>query len=105
MPADAGTLEQDTLFGRFCRFHSGFGTVTVTGEGAALALGRPGSTGVPAEENHPVAEITGFLRGDGLAQLPLHLDRVLGPVGDAKPTGDADAVGVAYVCRLTEHIS
>ena len=43
-------------------------------------------------------------RRDGLAELPLHLHRVLGPVGDAQPPGDADAVGVADIGGLAEHV-
>ena len=51
-----------------------------------------------------MAEVVGLLWGDGLSQLPLHLQRVLGPVGDPQAAGDADAVGVAHIGRLAEHV-
>lgn len=51
-------------------------------------------------EHHTVAEVVGFLRRDGTAQLLFHLEGVFASVGDAQPSGDADAVGVADVALL-----
>ena len=82
----------------------GLGRVAVLGQGAALAPGGPGGAGVPAEEDQPVAEVVGLLGRDALAQLPLHLEGILGPIGDAQPPGDADAVGVADIALLAEYV-
>ena len=52
-----------------------------------------------------MAEVAGLLGRDALAQLPLHLEGVLGTVGNAQTAGDADAVGVADVALLTEDVA
>ena len=52
-----------------------------------------------------MAEIRGFLGRDHLPQLTLRLQGVLGPVRQAQAPSDADAVGVAYVGLLTEHVA
>ena len=52
-----------------------------------------------------MAEVGRLLGRQNLPQLPLHLQRVLGPVGKSQAAGDADAVGIADVGGLTEHVS
>ena len=76
----------------------------VGSQGTAFAFGGPGGAYIPAKKHHPVAERPGFCRRDALAELLLHLHRVLGPVGDAQPPGDADAVGVAHIGGLAVHV-
>ena len=43
-----------------------------------------------------MAEVVGLLRRQNGPELLLHLDRVLGAIGEAQQTGDADAVGVGH---------
>ena len=74
-------------------------------QGAAAAVGPSGHAHGPAVKHHPVAEIAGLLRRDAPAQLLLHLHRVPAAVGKAQPPGDADAVGVADVARLTVYVA
>ena len=52
-----------------------------------------------------MAEVVGFLRGNDPAQLLLHLQGILAAVGDAQPSGNADAVGVADVALLSVDIT
>ena len=51
-----------------------------------------------------MAEVVGLLGRDPLPQLPLHLKGILGAVGDPQPSRDADAVGVADIGGLAEHV-
>ena len=48
-----------------------------------------------------MAEVVALLRRDALAQLHLHLERVLAAVGDAQQAGNADTVGVADVALFS----
>lgn len=61
----------------------GLGRVAVPGQRAALTPGGAGGTGVPAKQHHPVAEVAGLLGRNHLTELPLHLEGVLGPIGQA----------------------
>ncbi len=74
----------------------GFGVFAPGGEGAVPAHGLSGGAHRPTVEHHPMAEVVGLLRRQDLAQLLLHLGRVLCAVGEAQPAGDADAVGVCH---------
>ena len=51
-------------------------------------------------QHHAVTEVVGLLRRDDPAELLLHLERVLVSIGDAQPSCDADAVGVADIALL-----
>ena len=52
-----------------------------------------------------MAEVVGLLWRDDLPQLLLYLQGVLAAVGDAQPSGDADAVGVADVALLAVDVA
>ena len=58
---------------------------------------RPRRADLTPVQHEPVAEGTGFLRGDHLPKLPLDLERVFAAVGESEPSGDADAVGVTDI--------
>lgn len=61
---------------------------------ALLTVRYPRRTHRPAVECQPVAEAVAFLRWQHLLQLSFHLAWILGAVGEAQPSGNADTVGV-----------
>ena len=85
---------------------SGIKFFAVHGKGAFLAFGISCGAAVPTEQNDPMAEIAALLRREDLAQLLLHLFRIL-TGGEAQPSADTDAVGVTdhtagYTVQITQ---
>lgn len=79
--------------------------VAVPLKGTALALGAAGCAGIPAKQHHPVAEVAGFLWWNDLPQLSFHLQGIFGAVGNAKPSRDADTVGITDIALLAEDVA
>lgn len=52
-----------------------------------------------------MTKIGGFLRRKNLTKLTLYLKRILAAVGDAQPSRNTDAVGIADVSRLVKNIT
>ena len=72
--------------------------------GTSLTLWFPGTTGVPSEPYHPVAEIRRTLRRNQRTQILFHLHRILG-LGQPQPSGNADKMGIRHNGRLSVHIT
>ena len=68
-------------------------------------MGAAGGTYGPAVEDHTVAEVAGFFRGQAGTQLLFHPQGVLAAVGEPQAAGDADAVGVADIALLAVNIA
>ena len=62
---------------------------------AIAAVGIPGGTAVPAEEDDPVTEVAALLRWKYGTELLLHLLRFFA-AGKTQPIGDSDTMGITY---------
>ncbi|MPM94519.1 hypothetical protein SDC9_141665 [bioreactor metagenome] len=68
--------------------------ITERTQGAGLAVGFAGFTHGAAVKHQTVAKVVGLLGRQDLPKLGFHLGGVTGPVGEAQPSRQADAMSI-----------